>query len=58
MKLICIKKLPELDISIIADENTRDLYYVPHIYDEGLEIDKSEELCEVTDEIYDYFKNC
>ena len=57
MKLISIKKLPELGITIIADENSRDLYYVTHIYDEGVEIDDSEKLYDVTSEIYDYFIN-
>lgn len=57
MNLICIKPIEELGISIIADENTLYLYYVPRIYDEGTDVDSHEEFYEMKREIYEYYKH-
>lgn len=56
MSIICLKPIKELEISIVANEDTNDMYFVPRLYDEGVEIDPQEDLCQLNDNIYQYYK--
>lgn len=56
MSIICLKPIQELEISIVADEETNDMFFVQRLYDEGVEVDEQENLCELDDDIYQYYK--
>ena len=53
--LICIKNLKKEGFSVVADENTRDMFYVEHVYPVGSQIPDEETLKEMDDAIYDIF---
>ena len=53
--LICIKNLKKEGFSVVADENTRDMFYVEHVYPVGSQIPDEETLKEMDDAIYDLY---
>lgn len=56
MSIICLKPIQELEISIVADEETNNMFFVQRLYDEGVEVDEQEDLFELDDDIYQYYK--
>lgn len=56
MSIICLKPIQGLEISIVADEETNDMFFVQRLYDEGVEVDEQEDLFELDDDIYQYYK--
>ncbi len=54
-KLICIKNIEECGISIIANEESRDLFFLEHMYPIGNQIPQDENLMEMNEEIYNLY---
>ena len=53
--LICIKNLKKEGFSVVADENTRDMFYVEHMYPVGSPIPNEETLKEMDDAVYELY---
>ena len=53
--LICKKNLKKEGFSVVADENTRDMFYVEHMYPVGSPIPNEETLKEMDDVVYELY---